>query len=129
MEETKNRGSEKLLAAWKGRALTDESVREIADALAQSAGTVERAAIVGGADGNGARVSLSYSGDDTPICGNDIAFWVKWHLRHGGTPRPPRIIIDGIPFPDIIRMELDFGNVHPIEGPLELPVAGLNIGV
>ena len=129
MGDINKRGSEKLIGAWKGRALTDESVREIAEALDQSGGTVDQAVIVGGADANGARISLSYSGDDTPICGNDIAFWVKWHLRHGGTPRPPRIIIDGIPFPEIIRLELDFGNVVPLEEPFEVPIPGRSFGV
>ena len=128
MADMDSRGSEKLLEAWKGRALTDESVQEIADALGKSSGKVERAMILGGADATGARISLAYTGEDTPICGNDIAFWVKWHLRHGGTPRPPKIIIDGIPFPEIIRLELDFGNVLANE-PLEMPVAGLNFGV
>lgn len=129
MADIKKRGSEKLIGAWQGRALTDESVKEIAEALDQSGGTVDKAVVVGGANGNGARISLSYSGDDTPICGNDIAFWIKWHLRHGGRPRPPRIIIDGIPYPEIIRLELDFGNVGPLEEPLEVPIAGLNLRV
>lgn len=128
MADMDSRGSEKLLAAWKGRALTDESVKEIAEALSQSAGKVEQAMIVGGNDATAARVTLSYAGDDTPICGNDIAFWLKWHLKHGGSPRPPRIIIDGIPFPEILRMELDFGNVIANDGPLEMPLPGWNIG-
>lgn len=25
--------------------------------------------------------------------------------------RPPRIIIDGIPYPDLLRMDLDFGHI------------------
>ena len=56
-------------------------------------------------------LSLSYDGDDGPWCGNDILFWLKWHRNHGGNPRPPRIIINGTPFPDLVRMELDFGHV------------------
>lgn len=129
MAEENKRGSEKLLAAWKGRALTEESLQEIASALAQSPATVDRAMIVGGNSATGAHLSLSYTGDDTPICGNDIAFWLKWHLKHGGSPRPPRIIIDGIPFPDLVRMELDFGNVvsNPVVA-VEVAGLGRNVG-
>lgn len=128
MTEFNRRGSEKLLEAWKGRALTEESFREIADALAESPAKVDRAMIVGGNNATGAHVNLSYTGEDIPICGNDIAFWLKWHLRHGGSPRPPRIIIDGIPFPDLVRMELDFGNVvpHP-DIALEVPGLGRSV--
>jgi len=38
--------------------------------------------------------------------------WLEWHQSHGGTPRPPRIIINGIPFPDLVRMELELGHVE-----------------
>jgi hypothetical protein len=31
--------------------------------------------------------------------------------EYGGAPRPPKIIINGTPFPDLVRMELDFGRV------------------
>lgn len=105
------RGSEKLMAAWKARALTEESVKEIAQALAQSPATVETATVQGGKDATGVRISLSYDGDDVPWCGNDILFWFKWLRLHGGRPRPPRIIINGTPFPDLVRLELDFGHV------------------
>lgn len=70
------RGSEKLLDAWKSRALTEDAVHEIANALEQSPARVERADVVGGADATGVRLSLRYDGDDLPSCGNDILFWL-----------------------------------------------------
>jgi hypothetical protein len=105
------RGSAKVLAAWNARALSEESVEEIALQLEESPATVETADVVGGAQPTGMRVSLSYQGDDIPMCGNDILFWLRWHLGHGGVVRPPKILINGIPFPDLVRMELDFGHV------------------
>jgi hypothetical protein len=111
MAKEEQRGSEKLMAAWKSRALTEESVREIADALEKSPAKVEGANIVGGGNSTGVQLSLRYDGDDGPWCGNDILFWLKWHIKHGGDIRPPRIIINGTPFPDLVRMELDFGHV------------------
>ncbi|HTI73327.1 MAG TPA: hypothetical protein VMF06_25365 [Candidatus Limnocylindria bacterium] len=117
------RGSEKLLAAWKARALTEESVKEIAEALDKSPAKVEGANVVGGTSATGVQVSLRYDGDDTPLCGNDILFWLKWHRIHGGAPRPPRIIINGIPFPEIIRLDLDFGHVD-VQGSLVQDIAG-----
>lgn len=106
------RGSERLMAAWKTRVLTEESVREIAEALDRSPAVVLGAHVVGGAQPTGVALSLAYEGDDVPMCGNDLAFWLRWHLVHGGGGvRPPRILINGIPFPDLVRLELDFGEV------------------
>src|ERR1700704_6205089 len=114
MDNKHKRGSERLMAAWHARALTEESVREIASALEQSSATVLGAYVSGGASPTGVTLSLAYEGDDVPQCGNDIMFWLKWHLHHGGAGvRPPRIIINGIPFPDLVRLELDFGHVGP----------------
>lgn len=109
------RGSEKLMKAWKTRTLTEESVREIASALDKSPAKVESFSIVGGENATGVRLSLRYDGDDGPWCGNDIQFWLQWLLKHGGhvpVIKPPRIIINGIPWPDVVRMELDFGQVE-----------------
>ena len=111
MPPVKKRGSEKIMAAWQSRALTEESVREIAGAFEKSPARIEGANVVGGEHATGMRLTLAYDGDDGPWCGNDILFWLKWHLGHGGVVRPPRIIINGIPFPDLVRMELDFGHV------------------
>ncbi len=114
IEKQKLRGSEKLMAAWKSRVLTEESVVEISKALDESPARVLATSVVGGANASGLRLSLGYEGDDVPWCGNDLQFWLKWHRKHGGAIRPPRIIINGTPFPDLVRMELDFGNVvHP----------------
>jgi len=105
------RGSEKVMAAWKARVLTEASIKEIAASFEKSPATIEGATFVGGEHSTGLSLSLSYEGDDGPWCGNDILFWLKWHLSHGGNPRPPRIIINGTPFPDLVRVELDFGHV------------------
>ena len=114
MENQKARGSDKLLAAWKARSLTEESVREIAAAFEKSSGTVLGANVVGGHSPTGMQVSVSYEGDDVPQCGNDIAFWLRWHRTHGGTLgfKPPRVIINGTPYPDLVRLDLDFGHVE-----------------
>jgi hypothetical protein len=111
MADQEKRGSEKLMAAWKSRALTEESVREIADVLAKSPAVVESANVVGGERPTGVQVSLRYDGDDVPWCGNDILFWFKWHKKYGGVVEAPRIIINGRPWPDLVRMQLDFGHV------------------
>lgn len=112
MTDTKKRGSERLMAAWKMRGLTQESVEEIAAALDKSPAKVDGASVVGGENATGVRLSLSYDGDDVPLCGNDILFWFKWHIKYGGVVRPPKIIINGIPWPDLVRMQLDFGQVE-----------------
>jgi hypothetical protein len=111
MANEPKRGSEKLLAAWKTRALTEESMREIATAMDKSPARVESATLFGGGNPSGLRLELSYAGDDIPICGNDILFWLKWLRKNGWGGRPPRIIINGIPFPDVLHVQLDFGRV------------------
>jgi hypothetical protein len=125
MAGTEKRGSEKLMAAWKARSLTEESVKEIAAALDKSPAKVEGVSVVGGASPTGVRLSLRYDGDDGPWCGNDILFWLKWHINHGGVVRPPKIIINGIPWPDLVRMELDFGQVASnVPGPQQIGELG-----
>jgi hypothetical protein len=113
------RGSEKLMAAYNARTISEEGLKEIAEALDRSPAKLEGADVVGGEAATGVSLALSYSGDDVPMCGNDILFWLKWHQVHGGKIRKPRFIIDGIPFPDLIRVELDFGHVGP--EPIEMP--------
>jgi len=121
MESKGMRGSQKLLAAWKTRALSEESVKEIAAALEKSPATVEGANVFGGSSASGLTLSLSYADDDIPSCGNDISFWLNWLRRHGGTARPPRVIINGTPFPDLLKVVLDFGHVaSPSPEPVEL---------
>jgi hypothetical protein len=123
------RGSEKVIAAWNARVISEESIREIAKQFDESPATVETADVVGGANPTGLRLSLSYDGDDGPWCGNDILFWLKWHLSHGGVVRPPKIIINGIPFPDLVRMELDFGHVGEQRPSIDdIPGGGLTFG-
>jgi hypothetical protein len=121
LDQTK-RGSERLLAAWNARRLTEEGMAEIAKALDASPAAVEAAVVSGGEHATGVRMTLAYDGDDTPWCGNDLRFWLEWHRRHGGSPRPPRIIIDGTPWPEWIRLVLEFGSVGEAgPGPAELP--------
>ena len=119
MATKEKRGSEKVMAAWKARVLTEASIKEIAAAFEKSPATIEGATFVGGEHATGLSLSLSYDGDDGPQCGNDILFWLKWHQSNGGVPRPPRIIINGIPFPDLVRVELDFGHVGEQAGGIQ----------
>jgi len=118
------RGSEKLMKAWKARTLTDESVREIADALDKSPAKLENFNIVGGENATGIEVSLRYDGDDGPWCGNDIQFWLQWLLKHGShgvVVTPPHIIINGTPWPEVITVKLNFGQTGPTETGGALP--------
>ncbi len=126
MSQDKTRGSDKLMQAWKARALSDAAVKDIADALDQSGAIVEGALVSGGgAAATGLRVQLRYEGEDTPRCGNDILFWLQWHRRFGGQPRPPKVIIRGTPFPDLVRMELEFGRFEPLADQPGLAAADL----
>jgi len=123
----KQRGSQKVLAAWQARTLTEEAVREIGTNFEKSPATIERAEVIGGSSPTGLRLSLRYDGDDVPWCGNDITFWLKWLHKVGGSVHPPRIIINGIPHPEWLRLELEFGNVagNVAQG---IDVAGLRNG-
>ena len=123
----KLRGSTKLLAAWRARALSEESVNEIAEHLDQSRARIEGVTVAGGGGASGLTLSLAYDGDDGPWCGNDITFWLRWHLKHGGTVKPPRVIIDGTPFPDLVRLQLDFGTV-PAVPQVNGALRGFNVG-
>lgn len=114
MPNDKIRGSEKLMQAWKARTLSEASVKDIAEALDKSPAQVEGAIVSGGSAATGVRLSLRYEGEDTPRCGNDILFWLQWHRRFGGNPRPPKVIIRGTPFPDLVRLELDFGQFESV---------------
>lgn len=111
MASQEKRGSEKLMAAWNARALTEAAVREISEALDKSPATVESVQVQGGSTPTGLQMTLRYDGDDVPWCGNDIAFWLKWHRRHGGVVHPPKILVDGAPWPEIVRLQLGFGNL------------------
>jgi hypothetical protein len=113
--EDKKRGSEKLLRAWKSRVLTEESIREIATELDKTPARIEEVGIVGGENPTGMFLALSYVGDDAPFCGTGIQFWLQWLRKHGspGTViNPPRIIINGTPWPEFVRLELEFGQVE-----------------
>jgi len=111
------RGSEKLLSAWKLRTLSEEGVKEIAARLDESPAEVLGARVHGDGSPDGATLVLRYTGDEVAWCGNDIEFWLQWHRKWGGGVRPPHIIINGIPFPDELLMELHYGRA-PEAGPL-----------
>jgi hypothetical protein len=114
------RGSDKLRAAWRSRALSEDTVNEVAKAFDGSPAIVENVELHGGGEPSGMSVTLRYDGDDMAWCGNDIQFWLKWHLSHGGVVKPPRFIINGTPYPEWLRMRLDFGHVETV-GPFEQP--------
>jgi hypothetical protein len=102
------RGSEKILQAWRGR-LDDASVDQIAKQYEASAAEVVSAEIDGG--GGGLRVVSQYAADDFEQCGNDLAFWLNF-LRHhgvGGTVEIPRIIVNGLAAIDSAVLALHFG--------------------
>lgn len=113
MPEQKIRGSEKLMAAWNARTIGEDAFGEIAQAIDESPATLTSADVSGGEAPTGVQLSLSYADDDVPLCGNDLLFWLRWHRKYGGRPRPPRIIIDGTPFPDLVLVDLDFGHAGP----------------
>lgn len=114
MDMPVQRGSARLLAAFKTRAFSEDAIRELASMLDKSPASVEGAVVKGGSSATGLSLTLSYAGDDVPWCGNDMTNWLAWLRKHGGggyTPRRPRIIINGTPFPDWLRMELSAGEI------------------
>ena len=119
MATTTERGSARLREAWKNRALTDESVSTIAEQFDASKAVIDHVSFRGGDQPSAVTVGLTYEGDDVPICGNDLLFWLKWHHQFGnGTWVPPKVIINGIPNPEIIKLLLTFGD-EP--APVEVP--------
>jgi hypothetical protein len=102
------RGSERLMAALNSR-LTEESIGDIARILDSSPGVVEDIEVHGDAEPTGVSLTVSYSGDDGVWCGNDIRFWWEWMRKHGGVPKPPRIIINGTPWPDFLKLKVTYG--------------------
>jgi hypothetical protein len=121
MASKEHRGSDKLKAAWKARVLSEESMREISEALDKSPAKVESVNVIGGATPTGIQLTLSYDGDDGPWCGNDIAFWLRWHRLNGGVVHPPKIIVNGTPYPDLVKVQLGFGDVGQVTGPIPDP--------
>ena len=109
-EQKALRGSEKLRIAWENRALTEDAVAEIGEALDASPADVASVRVFGGREAVGVEVSKRYGFDDGDICGNDISFWLKWLGRHGGGGYvPPKVIINGIPYPIEVLVTYTFG--------------------
>ena len=119
MSNQTQRGSEKLLAAWKTRVLTEESVKDIAKTLDKSPAKVEDAQFSGGLNATGLRLSLSYDGDDTPYCGNDLKSLLDWALKYRHQLVIPRILINGVQPIDRVLMEIGIGDAA--EGRVSVP--------
>lgn len=98
---------------WGARTLSNAALREIAEALEASPAIVLSGQIVGDDNPTGVMLSLAYEGDDVRACGADILFWMRWHVAHGSEAvRPPRIIVNrACELPELVRLELDFGDV------------------
>jgi hypothetical protein len=114
------RGSEKILQAWRGR-LDDSSVDQIAKQYSTSAAEVISAEVDGG--GGGLRVVSQYAADDFEQCGNDLAFWLNF-LRHhgiGGSVVIPRVIVNGLAEIDSAILALHYG---PAAAPAAVEVIG-----
>jgi hypothetical protein len=116
------RGSERLMAALNNR-LTEESIGDIARILDASPGVVKDVQVHGSGQPSGVSVTSIYSGDDGGWCGNDLRNWFEWLRKHGGQPKPPRIIINGTPWPEFITMMVTYGREPVAEIPaiVELP--------
>lgn len=102
------RGSEKILQAWRAR-LDDTSVEGIAKHYDASPAEVVSVDVDGG--GGAVRVVSRYSADDFDQCGNDLAFWLNFLRQHGseGTVVIPRVIVNGRPSIDSAVLALHFG--------------------
>jgi hypothetical protein len=100
MELTGERGSKRLFEAWETRVervITDDHVKELGGLLDASPATVDDVQVAGGGQATGVGFSLTYEGDDIPICGNDLSAILAL-LRRLGTPsEPPIVIINGRP--------------------------------
>jgi hypothetical protein len=111
------RGSSKLFESWEGRArrlITDDEVKALADVLDGSPAVVDDVQVVGGEQATGLGFSLTYSGDDIPICGNDLSRILEL-LRRLGTPsQPPIVIVNGRPAFDRLTILATLG-VLPAE--------------
>ena len=62
------------------------------------------------------------------LCKHLRGMHLKWHRVHGGEVKPPRILIDGTPWPDLVRMQLDFGHVVQPGNVLQGGITQLNAG-
>jgi hypothetical protein len=113
------RGSARLLAAWKERrtALTDEDVNEIAAHLEESPASVGDVHFYGGDETTGMTMSLAYYDDDVHWCGNDLTWLLRLKQKFGGISAGPIVIINGQPAVDRAVFFAAFGNVA--DGALE----------
>ena len=90
--------------------------------VGESPATIEGATFYGGEHSTGLSLSLSYEGTTARGAGTTSSSGSS-EPRPRWEPRPPRIIINGTSFPDLVRMELDFGHVGE-QGPGLQDLAG-----
>jgi hypothetical protein len=100
MSAETRRGSRRLIEAWKDRErhlIRDEHVEELSGLLENSPASVDDVIVVGGSEATGLGFSMTYDGDDIPLCGIDL-YRLLDLLRRLGTPSDgPVIIINGRP--------------------------------
>lgn len=123
MDTPAQRGSEKQLDAWKSRTIREESFHEPADAPERSPAQVDGAFVTGGSSPSGHYLSLRCGGEDVPRCGNDLEFILRWINRHHRGLSIPCIVANGIPRPDLFRIDLRIGAASRLPARQELPPA------
>jgi hypothetical protein len=100
MGDIEARGSSRLFEAWDERRahlITDDHVKTLADVLESSPALVDDVQVAGGDQATGLGFSLTYTGDDIPVCGNDLSRILEL-LRKLGTPsQEPIVIVNGRP--------------------------------
>jgi hypothetical protein len=107
--ETAERGSAVLLKAWQAGVirLNDEIVTGLSEVLNGIQGHVETARV--GESRGAVAVEIAYD-EDTPQCGNDLNRLFRWIHDFGGDI-PVRVLINGVPAFDSLRVLLEVGNV------------------
>jgi hypothetical protein len=103
------RGSAVLLKAWQSGVirLNDEVVTGLSEVLNGIQGRVETARVAEGREA--VAVEIAYD-EDTPQCGNDLSLVFRW-IRDVGSDIPVRVLINGVPAFDSVRVVLEVGNV------------------
>jgi hypothetical protein len=107
--EMEERGSAVLLTAWQSGVikLNDEVVTGLSEVLNGIQGRVETARVGEGRES--VAVEIAYD-EDTPQCGNDLSLLFRW-IHDAGGDIPVRVLINGIPAFDSVRVVLEVGNV------------------
>ena len=112
MDHANIRGSQRLLESWENRhrhVITDDDVKQLAEVLDASPAQVGDVTVAGSGEGTGVGLSLSYTGDDIPLCGNDLTRIPELLRKTGAPSRPPVVIINGVPWPDRVTVLATLG--------------------